>query len=152
MMIKMNLKGNFKIVPEGERILTITKAEATPSGKPDKLKVTFQDTEGGTIESRYMFDNDVSIYAMSMLISKALGLGDGEEFDTKRDTEKLIGVKVKCEVVHKNGTKPNDDGVVPVFANIKKVIERVDDYNNDEESNISTSPRNSIIENDDDLD
>ena len=98
----MNLKGNFKIVPEGERILTITKAEATPSGKPDKLKVTFQDIEGGTIESRYMFDNDVSIYAMSMLISKALGLGDGEEFDTKRDTEKLIGVKVKCEVVHKN--------------------------------------------------
>ena len=37
MMIKMNLKGNFKTVPEGERVLTITKAECTPSGKPNKI-------------------------------------------------------------------------------------------------------------------
>ena len=34
----MNMKG-FKLVEEGERVLKITKAECTPSGKPDKLKV-----------------------------------------------------------------------------------------------------------------
>ena len=43
MKITLNLKNNFKLVEEGERVLKITKAEATPSGKPDKLKVTFQD-------------------------------------------------------------------------------------------------------------
>ena len=35
-------KGNFKVVPEGERVLKITKAECTPSGKPNKLKVTLK--------------------------------------------------------------------------------------------------------------
>ena len=84
MMIKMNLKGNFKTVPEGERVLTITKAEVTPSGKPDKLKVTFQDSEGGFINSQYRFDISGVLYQMSMLVSIALGLEDSDEFDTKK--------------------------------------------------------------------
>ena len=53
MKITMNLKGNFKLVEEGERVLTITKAECTPSGKPNKMKVTFKDSEGGFINSQY---------------------------------------------------------------------------------------------------
>lgn len=144
MRIVMNLKNNYKLVEEGERILTITKAECTPSGKPNKMKVTFQDSEGGFINSQYNFDNDKSLFAMSKLLEVALGFGDGDEFDTKIDTPKLVDKKLLCEVKHSLGTKPNDDGEVPTFANIKRVIKLVDDY---KETLTSISPRNEIIEN-----
>lgn len=142
MMIKMNLKGNFKTVPEGERVLTITKAEVTPSGKPDKLKVTFQDSEGGFINSQYKFDISGALYQMSMLVSTALGLEDGDKFDTKNDTPKLVGKKVLCEVIHVEGTRPNENGELPVFANIKRILKLVEEE--------SDSPRNIIANNDDD--
>ena len=149
MKIKMNLKGSFTLVPEGERVLTITKAECTPSGKPNKMKVTFQDTEGGFINTQYNFDNDTSIWVMGKMLEIALGFEDGDEFDTKSDTQKLIGKKLLCEVVHTKGTKPNDKGELPTFANIKKTISLVTD--DGEVVNSEESPRNAIAD-DDDLD
>lgn len=147
MKIKMNLKSNFKIVPEGERELKITKAEVRPSGKPNSLVVTFQDTEGGFINNRYNFDNDKSLFAMGKLLEVALGFEDGDEFDTKSDTERLVGKTILCEVVHTQGNKPNENGELPTFANIKKTISLVEETNN-------TSPRNAIASQDldDDLD
>lgn len=147
MKIKMNMKG-FKLVPEGERVLRISKAECTPSGMPDKLKVTFEDIkDGGTINSQYNFNNTGAVYAMSKLAEVALGLKDGDEFDTTQDTQKLVGKELICEVVHTKGTKPNDKGELPTFANVKRVISLVNTatgvVNNE-------SPRNTII--DDDLD
>ena len=150
MRIKMNLNGNFKLCPEGERVLTITKAECTPSGKPDKLKVTFQDSEGGFVNSKYDFTNDKSVWAMGMMLSKALELEDGDEFDTKLDTPKLVGKKLLCEIVHTQGTKPNDDGELPTFANIKRVISLVDDETG--EVTEEKSARNIIADDEDDLD
>ena len=150
MKIKMNLNGNFKLCPEGERVLTITKAECTPSGKPDKLKVTFQDSDGGFVNSKYDFTNDKSVWAMGMMLSKALELEDGDEFDTKTDTPKLIGKKLLCEIVHTQGTKPNEDGELPTFANIKKVISLVNDVTG-EVSEVK-SARNMINDDEDDLD
>ena len=64
------------------------------------------------------------------------------EFDTKNDTPKLVGKKVLCEVIHVEGTRPNEDGKLPVFANIKKILKLVEEE--------SDSPRNSIASNDDD--
>lgn len=148
MKIKMNLKNNFKLVEEGERVLTITKAECKPSGKPTNMKVTFQDIEGGFINSQYNFDNDKSLFAMGKLLEIALGFEDGDEFETKTDPERLIGKKLLCEVVHTQGTKPNENGELPTFANIKKVISLVD-----EDSGEVVSPRNAIAnDEEDDLD
>lgn len=149
MKIKMNLNGNFKLCPEGERILTITKAECKPSGKPDNMKVTFQDTEGGFVNSKYDFTNDKSLFAMGMLVSKVLEIEDGEEFDTKTDTPRLVGKKVLCEVVHTEGTKPNEDGELPIFANIKKVISLVDDETGEVQTS-EKSARNMIADDEDD--
>lgn len=141
MKIKMNLKGNFKLAPEGERVLKITKAECKPSGKPNNMKVTFQDVEEESyINSQYNFDNDKSLFAMGKMLEVALGIEDGDEFDTK-DTEKLVGKLLLCEVVHTEGTKPNEDGELPVFANIKKVISLIDENGEVKEE---SSPRNSI--------
>lgn len=149
MKIKMNLKGSFTLVPEGERVLTITKAECTPSGKPNKLKVSFQDAEGGFINTQYSFDNDTSVWVMGKMLEVALGVEDGDEFDTTKDTPKLIGKKLLCEVVHTKGTKPNDKGELPTFANIKRTISLVTD---DGEVVEDSSARNSIIDDEDDLD
>lgn len=150
MLIKMNLKGNFTLVPEGERVLEITKSECTPSGKPDKMKVTFKDSDGGFINSQYNFDNDKSLFAMGKLLETALGFEDGDEFDTKSDPKRLIGKKLLCEVVHTQGTKPNEDGELPTFANLKKTISLVTD---DGEVVANQSPRNAIADDDeDDLD
>lgn len=147
MKIKMNLKSNFKLVEEGERVLKITKAECKPSGKPNSLVVTFQDTEGGFINNRYNFDNDKSLFALGKLLEVALGFEDGDEFDTKSDTERLVGKTILCEVVHTQGNKPNENGELPTFANIKKTISLVEKTSN-------TSPRNAIASQDldDDLD
>lgn len=150
MKITMNLKGNFKLVEEGERVLTITKAECTPSGKPNKMKVTFQDVDGGYINSQYNFDNDKSLFAMGKMLEVALGFEDGDEFDTKTDTEKLINKQLLCEVVHTQGTKPNDEGELPTFANIKKVLSLVTE--DGEATNDNSSPRSAIVDDEDDLD
>ena len=143
MKIKMNLKNNFKPVPEGERVLEITKAECKPSGKPNSLAVTFKDSEGGFINTRYNFDNDKSLFAMGKMLETALDFEDGDEFDTKNDTPKLIGVKLLCEVVHSEGSKPNENGELPIFANIRKTISRISD---DGEVIETDSPRNTISE------
>ena len=136
MKLVMNLKSNFKLVPEGERRLKITKAEAKPSGKPTHMEVTFQDSEGGYIYSNYDFDR--ALYPLSVLMCTALGLEDGDEIDPKEDAKKLIDKELICEVVHREGTKPNDKGELPVFANIKQVISLADD------TVVEESPRNSI--------
>lgn len=139
MLIRMNLKGNFKLVPKGERVLEITNAECKPSGKPTNLVVTFKDIEGGIITNRYDFER--AAYQMGMLCSIALGLNDGDTFDTVEDTPKLIGKKVLCEIVHNKGSQANENGEVPTFANIKKVISLVDDETGEVED---LSPRNMI--------
>ena len=136
MKLIMNLKSNFKLVPEGERKLTITKAEAKPSGKPTHMEVTFQDSEGGFINNNYDFDR--AMYQLSVLCCTALGLKDGDEFDPREDAGKLVGKKVICEVIHRQGTKPNDKGEVPTFANITRVLSLVEEEKSEE------SPRNII--------
>lgn len=150
MRIKLNLKNNFKLVEEGERVLTITKAEAKPSGKPTSLVVSFQDKDGGYITNRYDFTNDKSLFAMAKLLETALGFEDGDEFDTKTDTARLVGKVLLCEVTHTQGTKPNENGELPTFANIKRTISLI---TNDGEVVSNQSPRNAIATDDeDDLD
>lgn len=119
-MIKINLKGGYKIVQEGERVLEITGASVKPSGKPDKLQLNMKDVEdGATLLNNYNLDNETSLWAMGMMLNVALGLEDGDEFDTK-DVYKLKGIKLLCEVAH---SEYNDK----VYANVKRVISKVED-------------------------
>ena len=147
MQIKFNLEQwEYKTIPAGDRVLEITKAECTPSGKPNKMTVTFKDGEtGATNQSKYDFDNDKGMFAMAMLCQKALEIPDMDTFDTK-DASLLVGKLLLCEVVHVEGTKPKEDGTFPVFANVRKVKELVGIANNAEENaekidSITESPR-----------
>lgn len=130
-IIKFNLeKREFKLCPEGERVLEITKAEVSPSGKPARLNVTFKDVEtGATITSKYDFNNDKGLFAMGMLCKVALGMQDQDEFDTAKDTKELVGKKLVCEVVHTQGTQEREDGTFPTYANIRKTIKLAEEEN-----------------------
>lgn len=140
MKVKVNLNGNFKVVQEGERILEITDAKVTPSGKPEKLQLNMKDVEdGASLVNSYKFDNETSVWAMGMMLNAALGMEDGSEFDTK-DVGKLIGIKLLCEVAH---SEYNDK----TYANIKKVISKVDDVTGE----ITSGTRASLNADEDDL-
>lgn len=122
--IKINLKGGFKTVQEGERVLEIVDAKVTPSGVPNKLVLSMKDVEdGATLQNTYNFNNSTSVWAMGMMLNVALGLEDGDDFDTN-NVSQLIGIKLRCEIVH---SEYNDK----TYANVKKVIERV--YDNTEQ-------------------
>ena len=119
-MIKINLKGGYKTVQEGERVLEITSAKVTPSGKPEKLVLNMKDVEdGATLVNSYKFDNDTSVWAMGVMLNIALGIEDGGEFDTN-SVEDLVGIKLLCEVSH---SEYNDN----IYANVRKVLEKVED-------------------------
>ena len=119
--IKINLNREFKTVEEGERVLEITDAKVTPSGKPEKLVLNMRDVEdkSATLINNYSFSNDTSVWAMGIMLNIALGIEDGGEFDTN-DVTKLKGIKLLCEVSHSeyNGR---------TYANVRRVISKVED-------------------------
>ena len=138
MKLIMKMNNNFKVVPEGRRRFKITKSECSPSGKPNKWNLVFEDCEGqGMINNRFDFTNDKSLFAMAKFLEAVLGFKDGDEFDTKADAERCLGLEVYAEVKHTEGTQLNDDGTPKIFANIdNKTIELATDT--------QESPRNSI--------
>ena len=150
MKIKMNLKNNYKLVPEGERRLKITKSECTPSGKPNKWSLTFEDSEGGFVNTRFDFTNDKSLFAMGKFLESVLNFEDGDEFDTIQDAKKCIGIDIIAEVVHTEGSKVNEDGEPTIFANVVNKTIRLADNT---QPTVTDSPRNVIANNAiDDLD
>ena len=76
-------------------------------------------------KSKYDFNNQYGLMAFGFLCRTALGIPDMGEFETS-DIGQLVGKVVVCEIAHTEGTQPREDGTFPVFANIKKVIRKVD--------------------------
>ena len=147
MKIKFNLNNGFKLVQEGTRVLEITKAEAKPSGKPTKIVLGFKDIEDGAmLQNNYDLSNNGAIYALGLVCKYALGLEDEDEIDTATDLPKLVGKKVVCEIVHNEGNQPKEDGTLPKFANIAKVVGGVEETTGEVKS---TSARASISTMDD---
>lgn len=122
--IKFNLNNNYKLVPAGERELTITTCDPTPSGNPTGVKMVYTDKEGGTISETISFDK--ALWKISSLCSVCLNAKDGQEMSVKEMCDSLKGKTVKCEVIHNQGTKARDDGTFPTFANVKSFIECVE--------------------------
>lgn len=146
MLIKMNLQNNFKPVPEGQRVLEIIKAECKPSGKPTAMQVTFRDVETkSTLQNRYDFSSTGALTAMSIMINYALGLNDGDDFNTIADTPKLVGKRLLCEVKHSQGTTPREDGTFATFANIGKVLGAVDSASSTGTATTDTTSARQII-------
>ena len=81
--------------------------------------------------------------------SFVLSFKDEDEIDTVTDLPRLVGKQVICEIVHNEGSQPKEDGTLPKFANISKVIGGV---NNTTTEIKSTSSARASIPTMDDLD
>lgn len=143
--IKLNLKGNYKTVQEGERVLEITDAKFTPSGAPEKFVLNMKDVEdGATLVNSYNMKSETGLWLMGLTISMALGLEDGDDFDTK-DVDKLKGIRLLCEVAH---SEYNDK----TYANVKRVIEKVESNMSEEELSNSLTEVENVLYNRSDID
>ena len=140
MKIIMKMNNNFKTVPEGRRRFKITKSECSPSGKPNKWNLVYEDVAGeGNIPNRFDFTNDKSKFAMAKFLEVMLDFKDGDEFDTTEDAKRCLGLQFYADVKHTQGNKVDDNGDPIIFANIdNKTIEKATDEVKEE------SPRNSI--------
>lgn len=141
--IKFDLSRSFKMVPEGERVLTITKCEPTPSGAPKAVKITWTDSEGGNILETINFDK--ALWKISQICECVLDAQDGQEMDVADMCKQLTGKKVLCEVVHRQGTKPREDGSFATFANVGKILSGVKEESTSATPTQTENPRSTIL-------
>ena len=98
MVITLNSNGGYKLIPEGKQVLTIKDAKVTPSGAPQQIQIKFEDTDGASMLKTYKFEHSGAMYYFGTLLT-ALGIGDGETFDTN-DAFELINRQVIVDVKH----------------------------------------------------
>ena len=140
--IKFNLNRNFKLMEEGERVVTLTSVEASPSGNPTDVKVTYTDDTGATIQDKINLDR--ANWKISRIAEAVLGIKDGEEMSITDMCDKLKDKKIKVEIVHNKGNVARDDGTFPTFANVAKILGGVDE-GNEVSTSPSENPRSSIL-------
>ncbi len=98
MIINLNTEKTYKLIPEGDVVVTIKDAKVVPSGAPQRIQLKFVDADGASMLKDYKFENSGAMYYFGQLL-KAIGIGDGETFDTN-DASKLINRSVIATIKH----------------------------------------------------
>lgn len=145
MKVKFNLNRQYKLIPEGNQILTITDAVAVPSGAPTEFKITYTDVNGTTFIDKCNFTT--TVWKLSRVCEAVFGIKDGEEMEISEIIKGIKGKQLECEVVHTKGNQPREDGTYPTFVNIKNIIGVVDLDESALPANMTptTNPRDSIL-------
>lgn len=138
--IKFNLSGNFKLMEAGEKVVTLTNVEASPSGNPTDIKITYTDDKGATIQEKINLDK--ALWKISRIAEAIIDIKDGEEMNISELCDKLKGKKLKVEVVHNQGSQPRADGTYATFANISKILGGVKEESTPTQTE---NPRSSIL-------
>lgn len=108
----------FRLMPEGEQTLHIEKVEGLPRANVTTVTVTFANEDGIKLINKYDLTNDGGYAAFYYLVTVGCGFDVNDNFDI----DNLAGRFVRVEIVHKNGSKPREDGTYAVFANIKTTL------------------------------
>lgn len=145
--IKFNLNNNFKLMEAGEKVVTLTKVEPSPSGNPTDVKVTYTDETGATIQEKINLER--ASWKIGRIIGIFYAIEDKQEVNISDFIDmckKIEGKQIKVEVTHNQGNKPRDDGTFATFANVTKILGGV----KEEESTSATptqteNPRSSIL-------
>lgn len=119
MQVKFNLSREYKKIPEGRQILTITDVTAVPSGKPSEMKITYTDAQGTTFVDKCNFTT--TVWKLSRVCEAVFGIKDGEVMELDAIIAGLKGKQLDCEVVHTKGNQPREDGTFATFVNIKEI-------------------------------
>lgn len=129
----------FKMIPEGEHVLHVTNVKGMPRDNVTLVTMDMKNAEGlgfgGKYPQKYDLTSDGGWAAFYFLLKNGYGidLSEGDSFDI----EKLEDTYVTVEIVHKEGTKPRDDGSYPVFANIKATVGPGEPFESAEDSDDS---------------
>lgn len=139
MKVKFNLSKEYKKVPEGEQVLTISDIVAKPKDFPKELTITYTDKDGSVLIEKCNFTT--TVWKLSRLCEKVLNIKDGDEMEVDEIVNQLKGKKIQCEVVHTQGTQAREDGTYPTFANINKILSVVESDTTAQ----ATNPRETIL-------
>ena len=137
-MIKFNMSGGFKLMEEGEKIVTLTKVEPSPSGAPTSINVVYTDDKGATINEK--IDLSKALWKISAIAGAVLNAKDGEEMEASELCKKLQGKQIKVEIVHNKGKQAREDGTFPTFANVRNILGGVESA-----PATTENPRSSIL-------
>ncbi|MCG3771817.1 MAG: hypothetical protein JW384_03013 [Nitrosomonadaceae bacterium] len=122
--MKRTLNSDFKLIPEGEQVVKITKVDESDYAKFQKLVVTVEDATGGTARVNFNFVNDdespneVADGIYARMCRAAMNDQTLDECDTKE----LVGKFVTVEIAHNEGSKGG------TFANVKKWLGQGDSF------------------------
>ena len=117
-MARIPMTGGFQIMPEGEQVLKITKAEYDEDF--GKAVFTLENAKGQTCQERFgllMQDgspNERALSAFSFFAKTALNNFDIEDVDPVE----LVGRYIKAEVIHNQVPSTKDPTKTMTFVNL----------------------------------
>ena len=117
-MARIPMTGGFQIMPEGEQVLKITKAEYDEDF--GKAIFTLENAKGQTCQERFGLlnqdgsPNEKALGAFSFFAKTALNNFDIEDVDP----EELVGHYLKAEVIHNKVPSTKDPTKMMTFVNL----------------------------------
>ena len=117
-MARIPMTGGFQIMPEGEQVLKITKAEYDEDF--GKAIFTLENAKGQTCQERFGLlnqdgsPNEKALGAFSFFAKTALNDFDIEDVDP----EELVGHYLKAEVIHNKVPSTKDPTKMMTFVNL----------------------------------
>jgi hypothetical protein len=112
------MTGGFQMIPEGEQVLKITKAEYDEDF--GKATFTLENAKGQTCQERFSLlnqdgsPNEKALGAFSFFAKTALNDFDFEDVDP----EELVGHYLRAEVIHKKVPSNKDPNKMMTFTNL----------------------------------
>ena len=117
-MARIPMTGGFQMIPEGEQVLKITKAEYDEDF--GKAIFTLENAKGQTCQERFSLlnqdgsPNEKALGAFSFFAKTALNDFDIEDVDP----EELVGHYLRAEVIHKKVPSNKDPNKMTTFTNL----------------------------------
>lgn len=141
-MIKIT-KNAFKLVPEGEQVLTVKSVKVLPSARPQVIEFEWVHANGGTIKESFKTSVPKAMDILGKRCDIALNgrLPEGTEISEHDIPDIFCGKTFTAFVVHNRVT--GNDGNERTFVNIKYLIDLV--------SKTDDAPEECTEDEDDDL-
>ena len=117
-MARIPMTGGFQMMPEGEQVLKITKAEYDEDF--GKVTFTLENAKGQTCQERFSLlnqdgsPNEKALGAFSFFAKTALNDFDIEDVDPVE----LVGHYLRAEVIHKKVPSNKDPNKMVTFTNL----------------------------------
>ncbi len=117
-MARIPMTGGFQIMPEGEQVLKITKAEYDEDF--GKAIFTLENVKGQSCQERFGLlnqdgsPNEKALNAFSFFAKNAMNDFDMEDVDP----EELVGHYIKAEVIHNKVASTKDPTKTVTFINL----------------------------------